>query len=120
MLSIGFRKSELARHLGATTKNPGLQLGKRPTTTVAAAARIDRFVCQLERGEVAPKSWGTAEEVKELMRRGIRIPKPGCAKSTVDEFLYEMNELRELRKLKPKNLTTANAESTISLASFKE
>lgn len=120
LLALGFRKAELARHLGATTKNPSLQLGKKPTTTVAAAARIDRFVRQLERGEVAPRAWGSTEEVKELIRRGIRVPKPGFAKSILDEFLYEMNELRELRKLKPKNLTVANAESTISLASFKE
>ena len=120
LLALGFRKSELARHLGATTKNPGLQLGKRPTTTVKSAARIDRFVRQLGRGEVAPKAWGSTEEVAELLHRGISIPKPGCARSVLDEFLYEMNELRELRKLKPKNLTTANAEATISLASFKE
>lgn len=118
LLQLGFRKRELARHLGVET--PRLQLGTRDRVQLHTAAKVEKLVRQLARGEVVPKAWCTPGEAQELVRREIDIPRPDGPLSAVDAFLHELRELRELRRLSPKNMNKQPGEAMINLANFKE
>lgn len=98
MLLRGFKKNELARLLGSTAKTPSLQLGEEPTMTLANSEKVKRLARKIESGDVAPKAWGSVLDVRELVRRGVRVPPLKCSPTEYDNFLFELRELAELRK----------------------
>ncbi len=118
LLARGFKKTELARVLGATTKIPSLQVGKTATVTLANAAKVKRVAKRFEAGEVVPKAWGSLADVRDLARRGIPVPALTCMPEKHLQFLRELGELAELRKQEP--FTGRSNLEIINLSYFRE